>query len=50
MKDVSWLPRIGATSRIKTTIAITTKVMIDSAAASRLTPRRSSRSVTGVSR
>ena len=50
MKDDSWPPRIGATSRIKQTNAITTSVMIKSAAASRLTPSRSIRSVSGVSR
>ena len=50
MKDDSWPPSTGATSRITMTIAITTNVMIKSAAANRLTPRLSSRSVTGVSR
>ncbi len=50
MKEDNWPPKTGATSRMTMTIAITTKVMIKSAAASRLTPSLSRRSVTGVSR
>ena len=50
MNDANCPPMIGATNKINTTNASTTTVMIKMAAASRLTPARSRRSVNGVSK